>query len=114
MDLSIVNQIRELQEMRSKCISILGSYINLDIAIAALQICENYGLDMTARIISTLKQLNIVDNEELKNKIIKSNKDEPMMVIKNDKNVCCPHCNSIVKEESKYCNQCGQRLKYDN
>lgn len=112
MDEKILEQISVLQDIQSKAVSTAGFYGDISLAIAALQICNTYGIDSTARFISDLKTNGIKTNEELRD--ILSNisiLSERKPFIKDDVYIC-PHCNIELNNISKHCGNCGQKINW--
>ena len=115
METSIINQIQILQELKNKCLEISGYYGDIDIAVAALQICSTFGIDNTARLLGILKQNQIKTDEDLLNIINNSTLNNAQRVIENEfGDILCPKCNTKLETKVKHCNECGQRLNFDN
>ena len=110
-----MNQIQILQELKNKCLEIFGYYGDIDIAVAALQICSTFGIDNTARLLGILKQNGIKTHEDLLNIINDSTLNNARRVIENEfGDKLCPKCNTKLETKVKHCNECGQRLNFDN
>ena len=105
-----MNQIQILQELRSKCLEVSGYYGDIDTAIAALQICSTYGMDMTARFISDLRKNGIKDNDDLRQTFNNAYKAKEVCIMKSNNEYKCPICNSKLEEYNTYCKHCGQHL----
>lgn len=115
MDSDIIKQIQQLQEFKHKYITATGQYVDVEKAIAGLQICSTFGLDLTARMISLLKTNNVLTYEDLQKLISFSSILTDRVVIKNvNDTITCPNCNAILDKENKepHCSKCGQKLKW--
>ena len=110
MNDNIMTQIQCLQEMKNKCIETCGYYGDIDTAIAALQICDTYGLDVTARFISDLRIHDIKTNDKLRDIIQRSSKENEVHVFQDEEKSKCPICRTAIDNDSKYCKNCGQRV----
>lgn len=106
---NIINQIQNLQELRNKCLEVCGYYGHIDTAIAALEICNNYGLDVTARFISDLRSNGIKTNEDLRNLISNNDILKPKQPIISDEILICPKCSNTLNN-GNYCSNCGQKI----
>lgn len=118
MDELITKQIVELQQLQNKASKSYGDYVDINVAIAALQVCNHYGLNETSRIISNLKlsPLNIASNDKLNDVLKKCSNFIISAKVKNieDDKFICPSCNNELKSnEFKYCPYCGQNLYYE-
>lgn len=115
MNINIAKQMSDLHDLQNKVMNSYGDYKDIAIALAALQICDHYGLDETSKIISNLRlsPLDIKDNEKLEN-ILKrcSNFIIPASLINNDDTYKCPTCNNEIdiNKDYKYCPYCGQNI----
>lgn len=115
MNINIAKQMSDLHDLQNKVMNSYGDYKDIAIALAALQICDRYGLDETSKIISNLRlsPLDIKDNEKLEN-ILKrcSNFIIPAPLINNDNTYKCPTCNNEIdiNKDYKYCPYCGQNI----
>lgn len=110
-----MNQIQILQELKNKCLEISGYYGDIDIAVTALQICSTFGIDNTARLLGTLKQNGIKTHEDLLNIINDSTLNNGQRVIENEfGDKLCPKCNAKLETKMKHCNECGQKLNFED
>ena len=115
MENIIINQMQTLQELRSKCLEVTGYYGDIDTAIAALQICSTFGMDNTARLLGILNNNGIKTHEQLIDIINDSMLNKSLRVFKNESGeVLCPKCNSKLENVTKHCNNCGQKLDFEN
>lgn len=110
-----MNQIQILQELRSKCLEVSGYYGDIDTAIAALQICSTFGMDNSARLLGILNNNGIKTHEDLLNIINDSTLNKSQRVIEGESgDLICPKCNAKLETKMKHCNECGQKLNFED
>lgn len=118
MDNDIMKQISDLNDLQNKAMNSYGDYKNINIAIAALQICSHYGLNETSKIISFLKQSPLkIDNEERLELLFKecSKILIPAELIYDKFIFRCSQCNNELSNINNYlsfkvCPYCGQAI----
>lgn len=104
-----MKQISDLKNLQDLAIRIGGVYIDIDIALMTLQICNNFGLDMTTQIISDIRLEGVKSINELRQIFEDAKKQKPIDLIKKDNNYVCAICGTEINNE-KYCYNCGYKI----
>lgn len=118
MNNNIMKQISDLNDLQNKAMNSYGDYKDINVAIAALQICSHYGLNETSKIISFLKQSPLkIDNVERLELLFKGCLKIliPTELIQDGTDFRCSQCNNELSKINNYlsfkaCPYCGQTI----